>query len=136
MRHDAIQGALVSVSVILGIPVLRSRDALESARVMLYAGRQLRSVISGAVPRPGYRPKSKRRLQLHVLKGLPGIGPTRAARLLDRYRSIEAVLTADVEGLAQVVSIGKATARKIRWTVSEPGVEEGSANRKYGNRGP
>jgi ERCC4-type nuclease len=125
MSRDAIQGALISVSVILGIPVLRSRSAEESARIMLYASRQLRSVISGAVSRPGYRPKSKRRIQLHVLQGLPSVGPTRAARLLDRYGSVEAVLTAGLEDLALVSGVGKSTAHKIRWAVSEPGVDAG-----------
>ena len=125
MSRDAVQGALISVSVILGIPVLRSRSAEESARIMLYASRQLRSVISGAVSRPGYRPKSKRRIQLHVLQGLPSVGPTRAARLLDRYGSVEAVLTAGLEDLALVPGVGKSTAHKIRWAVSEPGVEAG-----------
>jgi len=42
---EAIQGALISVSVILGIPVLRSRDAEESARLMRYAGRRSRSCV-------------------------------------------------------------------------------------------
>jgi ERCC4-type nuclease len=120
MTREAIQGALISVSVILGIPVLRSRDAEESARLILYAGRQLQSVISGAVTRTGYRPKSKRRTQLHILQGLPTVGPVRAARLLDKYGTVEAVLTAAHEDLILVPGIGKAAAERIRWAVSEP----------------
>lgn len=122
MTREAIQGALISVGVILGIPVLRSRDAEESARLMLYAGRQLRSVISGAVARPGYRPKSKGRTQLHILQGLPQVGPVRAARLLERYGSVEAVLTAGREDLTLVPGIGKVAAERIRWAVTEPDV--------------
>jgi len=118
MSRDAIQGALVSVSVILGIPVLRSRGAEESAKIMLYASRQLRSVVSGAVPRQGGRPTSKRRIQLHVLQGLPRVGAARAARLLDRYGSVEAALTAGPEDLALVPGVGKSTAQKIRWAVT------------------
>ncbi len=128
MTREAIQGALVSVSVILGIPVLRSRDAEESARLMIYAGHQLRNVIAGAVARAGYRPKSKRRIQLHILQGLPAVGPVRAARLLDKYGTVEAVLTAAHADLALVPGIGKAAAGKIRWAVSEP---DGAA---YGSR--
>lgn len=120
MTREAIQGALISVSVILGIPVLRSRDAEESARLMLYASRQLRSVISGAVARPGYRPKSKLRTQLRILQGLPEVGPVRAARLLDKYGSVEAVLTAGSEDLTLVPGIGKVAAERIRWAVTEP----------------
>jgi ERCC4-type nuclease len=87
---------------------------------MLYAGRQLRSVISGAVARAGYRPKSKRRTQLHILQGLPTVGPVRAARLLDKYGTVEAVFTAAHEDLIRVPGIGKAAAERIRWAVSEP----------------
>jgi len=118
MTSDAIQGALVSVSVILGIPVLRAHGAEESAKLMLYASRQLRSVVTGAVPRQGGRPKSKRRIQLHLLQGLPRVGPARAARLLDRYGSVEAALTAGPEDLALVPGVGKSTAQKIRWAVT------------------
>jgi len=120
MTREATQGALVSVSVVLGIPVLRSRDAEESARLMRYASRQLRSVISGAVARAGYRPKSKRRIQLQILQGLPTVGPVRAARLLDKYGNVEAVITAAHEDLTLVPGVGKAAAERIRWAVSEP----------------
>ena len=120
MTREAIQGALISVSVILGIPVLRSRDAEESARFMLYAGRQVQRVISGAVTRAGHRPKSKRRTQLHILQGLPAVGPVRAARLLKKYGTVEAVLTARLEDLTLVAGIGKVAAERIRWAVSEP----------------
>jgi ERCC4-type nuclease len=120
MTREAIQGALISVSVILGIPVLRSHDAGESARVMLYAGRQGQSVISGAVVRAGHRPKSKRRTQLHILQGLPAVGPVRAARLLEKYGTVEAVLTARLEDLTLMPGIGKVAAERIRWAVSEP----------------
>ena len=120
MTREAIQGALVTVSLILGIPVLRSRDAEESAKLMLYAGHQMGCVVSGAVTRPGYRPKSKRRIQLHILQGLPTVGPVRAARLLDAYGTVEAVIAADLENLTCVPGIGKGAAKKIRWAVSEP----------------
>ena len=120
MTRKAIQGALISVSVILGIPVLHSRNAEESTRFMLYAGRQVQSMISGAVTRAGHRPKSKRRTQLHILQGLPAVGPVRAARLLEKYGTVEAVLTARLEDLTLVAGIGRFAAERIRWAVSEP----------------
>ena len=125
MRREAIQGALVSITVLLGIPLLRARDAEESARLMRYAARQLRTLGHAsqreALPRPlpTRRPKGKRKTQLHILQGLPGIGPKRARRLLERFGSIEAALTAGTKELAAVSGIGKATAETIRWAVSE-----------------
>ena len=125
MRREAIQGALVSITVMLGIPLLRASDAEESARLMHYAARQLRILGQAshreALPRPlpTRRPKGKRKTQLHILQGLPGIGPKRARRLLERFGSIEAAFTAGTNELASVSGIGKTTAETIRWAVSE-----------------
>jgi len=120
MSREAIQGALVTATVVLGIALLRSRDAEESARLMLFSARQLSQVIAGAVPRIGSRPKSKRALQLHILQGLPHVGPVRAGRLIDTFGTVEAAVTATAERLSQVEGLGPALARKIRWSVGEP----------------
>jgi ERCC4-type nuclease len=119
MRREAIQGALVTLTLFLGIPWLRSMDAEETASLMLYAARQGRAFAWGALPRKGRRPRGKTRVQNHILQGLPGIGPERARRLLDRFGSIEAVIAAPAEDLAAVPGIGKATAEGIRWAVRE-----------------
>ena len=119
MRREAIQGALISISLIFGIPVLRSMSSEESARLIVYASTQVREVVDGAVLRHGYRPKGKRKLQINILQGLPEIGPTRAKRLLERFGSVESVLNADVSQLIKVSGIGQHTAEKMRWAVSE-----------------
>ena len=59
-----MQGALITVSLILGIPVLRSKDPSETARIIVYIGRQLELIARGGVHRHGYRPKDKRKRQL------------------------------------------------------------------------
>ena len=120
MTREAIQGALVTVSLILGIPVLRSRDAEESAKLMLYAGHQIGCVVSGAVTRPGYRPKSKRRIQLHILQGCRRWDLFARLGCWTAYGTVEAVIAADAEDLTCVPGIGKGAAKKIRWAVSEP----------------
>jgi len=106
-------------SLILGIPVLRSKEPLETAKLMVYATRQIRSVTGGGIQRPGYRPKNIRTRQLYILQGLPGIGRERASRLLNRFGSVEAVITASRDELESVDGIGKDTADKIKWAISE-----------------
>jgi ERCC4-type nuclease len=120
-RRESMQGALIAVSLVLGIPVLRSRDCCETARLMVYAARQVRAAARGAHYRAGYRPKGKWKRQLYILQGLPGVGPERAARLLDRFGCVEAVVGAGSEALQSVEGIGKHTADKIRWAVREQG---------------
>jgi DNA excision repair protein ERCC-4 len=119
MRWEAFQGALVTVSVFIGLPILRARSAQESANTLLSIARQGRSVAAGALPRRGRRPKNKRALQLHLLQGLPGVGPKRAADLLQYFTNVANVFDADPCELAKVAGIGHQTARRINWAVEE-----------------
>jgi ERCC4-type nuclease len=102
-----------------GIPLLRTRTPGETVRTMLFAARQGRTLASGALPRPGYRPRGKRARQIYILQGLPGIGPGRARRLLERFGSVEAVMKAGIEDLRSVAGIGRQVAEKLRWSVEE-----------------
>jgi ERCC4-type nuclease len=119
MTREAMQGALITVSLILGIPVLRSKDPSETAKLIVFIARQIESMARGGVQRHGYRPKTKRRRQLYILQGLPGVGPERAERLLARFGSIEAAVSASSSELQSVAGIGKSIADKIKWAVSE-----------------
>ena len=119
MNREAMQGALITVSLILGIPVLRSKDSSETARLIVYIARQIESLAGGGVQRHGYKPKTKRKRQLFILQGLPGVGPERAGRLLDSFGSVEAAISASSSELQAVDGIGKSIADKIRWAVGE-----------------
>lgn len=120
IRREALQGALISISLILGIPVLRSRDPSETASLIAFATRQIKSFTRGTFQRHGYQPKNKRKKQLFILQGLPGVGIERAIRLLDTFGSIEAVIAASCGELQFIEGIGKITAEKIKWVVNEP----------------
>lgn len=120
MRREAMQGALITLTLILGIPILRSLNAAESAQLILYSARQVKSIASKPLPRRGARPKGKKAVQLNIMEGLPGIGPKRALSLLNKFGSIEAVLTADLEELRAIEGIGKRLAESIRRYVTEP----------------
>ena len=117
VSRESMQGALITVSVFFGLAVLRARDA--AARLLVYLGRQAQQFASGSLPRPGYRPKGKRARQLFLLQGLPGVGPERAARLLERFGSVQAVTAASADELAEVDGFGETTATRIRWAVEE-----------------
>jgi DNA excision repair protein ERCC-4 len=121
MRREALQGALISLNLFLGIPLLRSAHAEESARLMLYAARQFNHIARQTPPRSfkGKRPKGKHKTQMQILQSLPGIGPNIAHNLLQQFGSIEAVLSADEQALASVAGIGAGRAKSIRWAVGE-----------------
>ena len=119
IKREAMQGALVTVALILGIPILRSREPYETTKLIVYATRQIRSIVKGGFQRHGYQPKNNRSRQLYILQGLPGVGRERAMRLLNNFGSVENVIIASSEELQSVDGIGKNIADKIKWAVSE-----------------
>ncbi|MBI3131053.1 MAG: nuclease [Acidobacteria bacterium] len=120
--RQAIQGALITTSLLWGVPLLRARDGEETAQLMVFAGRQLAAAVHGFIYRPGLRRGSKRGLQSHILQGLPGVGPNLALRLLDRFGTVGNVLQAPEATLRDVVGIGPRKAGKIRWAVNEEAI--------------
>jgi len=124
MRREALQGALITLTLELRVSLLRAQTPDETARLLVYAARQRRRAQDGAVPRAsgGTRPTGKRKTQLYVLQGLPGVGPMRAQRLLSAFGSVEAVVTAPEEALQEVEGIGPKTAESVRWAVAETSV--------------
>jgi DNA excision repair protein ERCC-4 len=119
MRWEAIQGAMITMTLFMGLAVLRSRRPEDTVRTLLYAARQRRAFTGMPLARRERRPRSKAALQAHILQSLPGVGPERATRLLRRFGSVEAALTANTAALADVPGIGPGVARRIRWTVEE-----------------
>ena len=120
MRREAIQGALISVTLFCGIPLLRTSSPAETAQTIVFAAQQGQVFVLGGLPRHGYRPRGKHARQLFILQGLPGVGPERARRLLARFGSVQAVITASSDELCKVAGIGTNIAEKVRWSVEEP----------------
>lgn len=119
IAREAMQGALITVSMILGIPVFRAIDAAETAKLLVFMARQIHHLANDGIQRHGYRPKNKRKRQLFILQGLPGIGHEKAVRLLDTFGSVERVISASSEELQVIEGIGKKIADNIRWVVGE-----------------
>lgn len=122
MRREAVQGALITLSIFFGLPVLRSLEPEETVRLMRYTAEQGVRFATGGFQRAGYRPKGRKARQLYVLQGLPNIGKTRAEALLKHFGGIEAVMSADKNELTEVDGIGAPIAEKIRNLVCEAGV--------------
>ena len=95
MKRETIQGTLVHLSVFLGIPILRSKNINETVNLIYYAGKQMNN----------YKLREKKKIylqskknhyypnifkeQVQLLQNLPGIGTTRAIKLLESFGSIE-----------------------------------------------
>lgn len=120
MRREAIQGALVMMSLFIGLPVLRSRNPAETLCTFLYAARQRFVIANGFLLRRSRRPRGKAALQAYILQGLPGIGPERSRCLIQRFGSVEAAMYSAPAALAEIPGIGPRIAGQICRAVEEP----------------
>lgn len=65
------------------------------------------------------------RLNAAIRAGTAGYPDLPAHTLLDRYGSIENIMQANEQDLAQAPGVVKDAAQRIRWMVNDPGVEYG-----------
>ena len=83
--RSGFQGALITVTVVFGLPVLRSRDPEETANLILYAADQLQRTTVRSPRRCGFKTTPVRRHQLLLMQAVPEIGGMRAQHLLDTF---------------------------------------------------
>lgn len=116
---NCVKGALISLAQTFRIPVLRTRNAEDTAWHFnqLYLQRDRIGVNRGV--RKNYKPKRLDNQKKAVLKAIPGIGDKTATALLEKFESVSDVLTAKTDDLLSVPGIGRKTAAKIREIVRE-----------------
>lgn len=119
ISREAILGAMASIQIKFYLPVFRTATPIESVKMMEIIYHQLiteQKNLSRSFPtRWGkFRKKNRKKNQIHILQGLPGIGSARAADLLNHFGSVGRVFAASLDELSQVKGIGKTTAISIR----------------------
>ena len=116
----AVQGALITITLVYGLPVLHSLGPADSAHLIRCAARQLRRREARGPLRWVPRSSSDRRLRILMLEAVPNLGPRRAAALLDTFGSVEAIAAAPAEQLAAAPGIGPTISRRLKQIVSGP----------------
>jgi len=104
---------LITVTVVFGLPVLRSRDPEETANLILYAADQLQRTTVRSPRRCGFKTTPVRRHQLLLMQAVPEIGGMRAQHLLDTFGSPARIAEASVDALRTVDGIGEVAANNI-----------------------
>lgn len=110
---QAIRGVILSLQVIWYIPVLFSKSKGDTCRIFKRIGEQEQTQTNLLTLRHGYRPKKLITRQLHILQGLPNVGPLLAKRLLKHFGNVRKVMQADMEALSTIEGIGKKKAKHI-----------------------
>ncbi len=111
--NPALQGALITVTLVFGLPVLRSETPEETADLILYAADQLKRREVRPPRRRGFKVTGNLRRQILLLQTIPDVGPRKAEHLLDAFRSPAGVAAASIDEIEAIAGIGPKAAREI-----------------------
>ena len=131
VRPHALRGAIISIAMMWRLPVLHSRDPGDSLQILQLLAVQASRSDQPILRRYDRKPKRIASRRLHVLQGLPGVGPALAHWLLLQLGSVERVVTADETTLSQVRGLGPKKAARIRELVGKPPTPEGGVARRH-----
>ncbi len=121
VSREALQGAVISLTLVFGVPLLRSRDSDETARLLVYAGGQVARAAAVSAHRSGRKVGASERIRMRMLQAIPGIGPLRARALLACFGGIPALVSATVDEIAAADGIGRMTAARVQAIVGDSG---------------
>ena len=114
MNAGSIRGALASVAVDYGVPIIPTEDQDETASVIaLLARREMRE---GREPKVhGHKTaRTLKEQQEYLISAIPSVGSMVAKNMLKHFGSIEKIMTASLEELQEVEKVGPKIAERIR----------------------
>ncbi len=115
INPNAMHGALSSISLDFGVSVFYTRDAEDTASLLMQIAKREQTYEKRAVNMHGK--KSAPMLpqqQEYIVSSISEIGPKAARNLLEHFGSVENVMKASYEELLEVSNIGPKTAARIR----------------------
>ena len=115
IHPNAVQGMLATIAVSFGIPVLQTKHAKETSKLILaIAKREQTTENKDYSPHSEKPTHSLQGLQEYLVSSLPNVGLTTAKDLLKEFGSAKNVINATKEELQKIEGIGKKISEQIK----------------------
>ncbi|MBI5347264.1 MAG: hypothetical protein HZB66_01495 [Candidatus Aenigmarchaeota archaeon] len=115
IHENAINGALASIAIEFSIPMIWTKNQMETAHLLLAIAKREQLGSSATVSIRGQkRVRSENEEQEFLVAGLPGINTVHAKRLLEHFGTPEKLFSAHESELKKLHGIGNKKARRIR----------------------
>ena len=120
LSEKIVNGAVISIMLDFNIPVMFSKDAEETANILVKMAEreQLKNKRTMAI-RTGKKPMSLKERQRFIVESFPDVGALTAENLLMKFGTIENIVNASEDELMEVEGIGKITAKRIKAVLTE-----------------
>ncbi len=113
VHPNAIRGMISTLSINLGIPVIRTLNPLDSAAfIQVIANKE--QLDDKDFQMHSAKPLSDKQLLEYIVSSLPGVGSKFAPLLLKKFGSIKNVVNSTEEELCEIDLIGPKKAKRIR----------------------
>jgi Fanconi anemia group M protein len=114
IHPNAIRGAIASIAVDFGIPIIPTRSPEDTAAMInRIAIREQTTEKSEIQIRTEKKPLTTWEQQIYIIESLPNVGPVTARKLLEEFTSVKGVINASEDDLKRVEGIGDKIAKRI-----------------------
>ncbi len=120
IHPNAIRGALASVSLDYGVPIINTENNLETAEMLLAIAKREQVTRKKSISIRGRKKaRSMNDRQEFLISGLPQINTQTAKKLLKHFGSPQNIFTASLDELQKIEGVGPKTAKRIRLVLSK-----------------
>jgi len=120
IHPNAIRGMLSTIAISYGIPILHTKSPGETAELIKSIAKKEQNYVKKDFGiRVDKKPLTTKEQQEFIIESLPGIGPSLAKSLLNKFGSVEKIINADQKNLINIDQLGEKKAEEIIKIIKE-----------------
>ncbi len=117
VHPNAIRGMMATIAVSYGIPIIKTKDSIETAGIIAAIARREQESEKEEIQVHSQKPSTLKEQQEFIVSALPGVETTIARNLLKRFGSVKGIVNASSDELKEAELIGEKKASEIRRVV-------------------
>jgi len=103
IHENAFRGFLLSVALEYRVPIIFTTDAEDTAKYLLLLAKKALKPSTEISIRPSKILRTKKEQAQFILEGFPYIGPTKAKKLLKKFKSLKNIINAPLPDLKEIL---------------------------------